>query len=50
MVWIEKNQALLEKYEGILRVLKGRRIHHQADKAGRIDEMEAAVERLSEAE
>lgn len=34
-VWIEKNQALLEKYETILETLKGGKIHHKAGKKGR---------------
>ncbi|MGE4282840.1 MAG: tyrosine-type recombinase/integrase [Clostridia bacterium] len=34
-VWIEKNQALLERYESILSVLKGGKTHHKAGKKGR---------------
>jgi integrase len=34
-VWVEKNQALLERYESILAVLKGGKIHHKAGKKGR---------------
>jgi hypothetical protein len=34
-VWVEKNQVLLERYETILEVLKGGKIHHKAGKKGR---------------
>ncbi|BAH06663.1 tyrosine-type recombinase/integrase [Clostridium kluyveri] len=34
-VWIEKNQALLERYETILELLKQGKIHHKAGKKGR---------------
>jgi hypothetical protein len=34
-VWVEKNQALLERYEDIVNVLKNGKIHHRAGKAGR---------------
>ncbi len=34
-VWIEKNQALLERYETILETLKEGKIHHKAGKKGR---------------
>jgi hypothetical protein len=34
-VWVEKNQALLERYEAILTVLKDGRTHHKAGKKGR---------------
>lgn len=31
-VWVEKNQALLERYESVLEVLKTGKIHHKAGK------------------
>ena len=34
-VWVEKNQALLNRYEVILAVLKEGKIHHKAGKKGR---------------
>ncbi|MHB8065476.1 MAG: tyrosine-type recombinase/integrase [Ruminiclostridium sp.] len=34
-VWVEKNQALLERYESILAILKGGKTHHKAGKKGR---------------
>jgi len=34
-IWVEKNQALLERYEVILAVLKEGRTHHLAGKKGR---------------
>jgi integrase len=34
-VWVEKNQALLERYEAILTVLKEGKTHHMAGKKGR---------------
>ena len=34
-VWVEKNQALLERYESVLEVLKTGKIHHKAGKKGR---------------
>jgi integrase/recombinase XerD len=34
-VWIEKNKALLERYETILKILKEGKIHHKAGKKGR---------------
>lgn len=34
-VWIDKNQALLEKYESILQILKEGKVHHKAGKKGR---------------
>ena len=33
--WVDKNQALLERYEAILAVLKEGNTHHQAGKKGR---------------
>jgi integrase len=34
-VWVEKNQILLNRYQAILAVLKGGKIHHKAGKKGR---------------
>lgn len=34
-VWVEKNQALLERYESVLNILKSGKIHHKAGKKGR---------------
>lgn len=34
-IWVEKNEALLERYEAILAVLKEGHIHHLAGKKGR---------------
>lgn len=34
-VWVEKNQALLEKYQKILVILKDGKTHHKAGKRGR---------------
>lgn len=34
-VWVEKNQALLERYQAIVNVLEEGKIHHRAGKAGR---------------
>ena len=34
-MWVEKNEALLERYEAILAVLKEGRTHHLAGKKGR---------------
>lgn len=34
-VWVEKNQALLEKYETVLKTLKEGKTHHKAGKKGR---------------
>jgi len=34
-IWVEKNQALLERYEAIVGVLRDGKIHHRAGKAGR---------------
>lgn len=34
-VWVEKNQALLERYNTVLEVLKTGKIHHKAGKTGR---------------
>lgn len=34
-MWIEKNQALLERYEAILLILKEGKIHHKTGKKGR---------------
>ena len=35
IMWVEKNNALLERYETIIAVLKNGKIHHQAGKKGR---------------
>lgn len=34
-VWVEKNEALLERYESVVRVLEEGQIHHPAGKKGR---------------
>lgn len=34
-VWVEKNQALLDRYESILSILKNGKTHHKAGKKGR---------------
>lgn len=34
-IWVEKNEALLERYEAILAVLKEGHTHHLAGKKGR---------------
>lgn len=34
-IWVEKNEALLERYEAMLIVLKDGKIHHKAGKKGR---------------
>ena len=34
-VWVEKNHALLERYETILKTLKKGKTHHRAGKKGR---------------